>query len=89
MSKVVRTSLACKTSISPLILAWSASYAALSGFPEVGTAVPLRSILEGAGDGGTVLAGVTLALLAIPLLDVDLDFGPGILGEDERMNGKT
>jgi hypothetical protein len=85
VSKVVRTSLVCKTSISPLILAWSASYAALSGFPEAGTAVPLRSILEGAGDGGTVLAGVALALLA----DMDLDFGPGILGEEERMNGKT
>lgn len=88
MSRVVRTSLVCKRSISPLILAWSASYAALSGFPEAGTVVPLRSILEGAGDGGTVLAEVALALLAVPLLDVDLDFGPGILGEEERMNGK-
>ena len=77
-----RTSLVCEPSMSLLILSSSASYTALSGFPEpVTAAIPLRSVLEGAGDEGTVLVGVTLALrvLAVPLLSVDLTFGAGIL----------
>jgi hypothetical protein len=87
-----RTSLVCKPSISPLIRACSASFAALSGLPEPGAAVPLMSVLEATGDEGTVLVGVTLALLTVPLAGVDLDFGPGILAEQEMtggMNGKT
>jgi hypothetical protein len=50
------------------------------------------SVLEATGDEGTVLVGVTLALLTVPLAGVDLDFGPGILAEQEMtggMNGKT
>lgn len=85
MSKA-HTSLVCKSSISPLIPACCASYTALSGLPEAGTAVPPRSVLDGTGDGGTVLAGVTLALLAAPLAGIDFDFEPGIFqGATKRM----
>lgn len=61
-SSKARTSLVCKPSISILILSCSASNAALSGFPEPVTIGPLRSVLEKAGDEGTVESGVTLAL---------------------------
>jgi hypothetical protein len=80
------TNFACIPSISVFILSCSASYAALSGFPNTlvaGTSSDVSGVAEvGTGVEVPVLAGVDLdpfALEVAPLVGAAFDLGEGIV----------